>query len=424
MTVTSGFFDSVTGDRTYNASQFTSIFDGVIIDGIFQNFGGAWAVTPSSGLSVSVASGRAWFLKTWTLNDSAAVLTHDAADVILNRIDIVALEIDLRVGVRANKLTIVKGTPGSVPVPPTLLSDADHAQYPLAQVSIPANLTTITAGHITNKRGTTDCPWAAGLINAMNIHDATELTILDTADEFAVLDASASYILKKMTWSTIRQDILTDLAPMYVDADGYVWTGQVWTYVSGTSFSVPGNQTALYTPGLKIKCTNASVTKYFYVVSSAYTSYTTVTITGGSDYTLSSGAISDGVFSRSDYPKGFPLWMNYTPSFTGFSSIPTAESRFSVVGRLCTVTHYETANGTSNSTAFTVSAPIKCASVGNAYFVTNSVVVFDNGVGLTTSGRVLIAPGGTTFSLYKDPLGNVFTASNGKRASFTMSYEI
>ena len=44
MSVTSGFFNSLNGDRRYNAEQMSSIFDGIINDGIFANIGTAFGV--------------------------------------------------------------------------------------------------------------------------------------------------------------------------------------------------------------------------------------------------------------------------------------------------------------------------------------------------------------------------------------------
>ena len=36
MAVTSGFFNSVNHDRLYDAEQLSSIFDGIIIDGVMK----------------------------------------------------------------------------------------------------------------------------------------------------------------------------------------------------------------------------------------------------------------------------------------------------------------------------------------------------------------------------------------------------
>ena len=111
MAVTYGFYNSVSGDRKYDARQMASIFDGVIVDGVYQSIGTALIVTASSGLQVSVGIGRAWFNHTWTLNDAVLPLTLAPADVVLSRIDAVILEVDSRDAARSNSIRVVTGTP-------------------------------------------------------------------------------------------------------------------------------------------------------------------------------------------------------------------------------------------------------------------------------------------------------------------------
>ena len=51
MSVSSGFFNSLNGDRKYNAEQMSAIFDGLIIDGVFASIGTAFAVKAAGGLN-------------------------------------------------------------------------------------------------------------------------------------------------------------------------------------------------------------------------------------------------------------------------------------------------------------------------------------------------------------------------------------
>ena len=162
MTLSYGFYNSVATDRTYDALQMGKIMDGVIEDGVFPSIGDKLMVVPFSGMQITVGEGRAWFDHTWTLNDADYNLTHDAADATYSRIDIVAIEINSELAVRANSLKIIKGTPASVPVAPTLTNTSTIHQYPLAYVTIPKNTTTITADMISNKVGTVLCPYVSG----------------------------------------------------------------------------------------------------------------------------------------------------------------------------------------------------------------------------------------------------------------------
>lgn len=127
MAVTYGFYNSSNGDRKYNAIQMSSIFDGLIKDGIFMSIGTSMMVVATGeGMMLNVGIGRAWFDHTWTLNDAPLPLTPDQSEILMNRIDMVVLDVDQREAVRANDIIIVKGTPSSNPVAPSLIFDAEY----------------------------------------------------------------------------------------------------------------------------------------------------------------------------------------------------------------------------------------------------------------------------------------------------------
>ena len=169
MSFTFGFYNSLNGDRKYNATQMAKIFDGIINDGILMSVGSNFVVTASSGMNVNVGTGRAWFNHTWSLNDTILVLTVDAAEIVLNRIDTVVLEIDARSGSRANSIKIIKGKPASSPVPATLSNADELHQYPLAYIYVASGVTEIITANITNKVGTADTPFATGVMATVTI---------------------------------------------------------------------------------------------------------------------------------------------------------------------------------------------------------------------------------------------------------------
>lgn len=173
MSVTSGFFNSLSGDRKYDAIQISSMFDGLITDGIYNGYLESFMVTASSPASmvVTVGEGRCWFNHTWTLNDAPLPLTLDVGDVVLNRIDTIVIDVDSTDTVRACTIKVVKGTPSSQAVRPTLENTETHHQYPLCDISVPAGATTITQSNITNRRGTSDCPFAATLMESVSVDD-------------------------------------------------------------------------------------------------------------------------------------------------------------------------------------------------------------------------------------------------------------
>lgn len=169
MSVTSGFFNSLNGDRRYNAEQMSSIFDGIINDGIFANIGTAFGVRADVGNAITVGIGRAWFNSTWLLNDAVLPITADASEVLLDRHDAVVIEIDHSDSVRAGSIKIVKGTPSSIPQRPTMVSTMDVHQYPLAYIYRKAGASGIVQADITSMIGTGSCPYITGILQVLGI---------------------------------------------------------------------------------------------------------------------------------------------------------------------------------------------------------------------------------------------------------------
>lgn len=163
-----GFYNAVDHDRLYDAIQMGKMFDGLINDGVFATIDDYFQVKASEGMQVYVRPGRAWFNHTWNRLDVDYFLTLDPAEVILKRIDAVVLEVDESVGVRENSLKVVKGTPASSPVKPTLIKTNEVHQYPLAYISVGADVSAITQDVIQNAVGTSECPFVTGIIETID----------------------------------------------------------------------------------------------------------------------------------------------------------------------------------------------------------------------------------------------------------------
>lgn len=169
LSVTSGFFNSLNGDRKYNAEQMSSIFDGIINDGVFANIGTAFQVKAGSGNSVTVGIGRCWFNSTWLLNDSILTLALDNAELLLNRYDAIVFEMDHSDSVRSGSIKVVKGTAASDPKKPTMINELLKHQHPIAFVYRPAGSSGISQANITNVVGTSDCPYITGILKTVSI---------------------------------------------------------------------------------------------------------------------------------------------------------------------------------------------------------------------------------------------------------------
>jgi hypothetical protein len=166
MSVKYGFYNSVANDRQYNAEDMSSIFTGIITDGVFQNIGTALIVAVNSGMVVNIGIGRCWFNNTWTNNDAIYPIALDTAEVVLNRIDSVVIEIDG--SLRINSFKIIQGTPATTPVAPTLTNAGLIHQYALANIYVGAGVSEIIAANITNKVGTESCPFITGILQTLD----------------------------------------------------------------------------------------------------------------------------------------------------------------------------------------------------------------------------------------------------------------
>ncbi|MDO4292057.1 MAG: hypothetical protein Q4C65_02390 [Eubacteriales bacterium] len=171
MSVTSGFFNSLSGDRKYDARQMSQLFDGLINDGIFESIGDCFAVKSVSDLNLTVGTGRAWFNHTWTYNDAILPLAANSADLLLDRIDAVVIEVNDSDGVRQNSIKIVEGVAASSPVNPVLSNSGKIFQHALAYIYRKAGSNAIRQADITNKIGTDETPFVTGILRVTSLDE-------------------------------------------------------------------------------------------------------------------------------------------------------------------------------------------------------------------------------------------------------------
>lgn len=169
MAFTYGFYNSLNGDRKYNAEQISAIFDGLIADGVYDTIGDMFAVRPGSGMQVTVGTGRAWFNHTWNDNDSVLPLFVEAADITLDRYDTVVLEVNAGINVRTNSIKIVTGTAATEPAKPELVDTDDIHQHPLAYIRVKGGASAIDSTMIQVVVGTSECPYVTGIIETASI---------------------------------------------------------------------------------------------------------------------------------------------------------------------------------------------------------------------------------------------------------------
>lgn len=169
MSVTSGFFNSLNGDRRYTAEQFSELMDGLINDGVFANIGSAFAVNAATGNGITIGIGRAWFNGTWLYNDAVLPMNVRAAEALVDRIDALVIEINRSDAVRAGNIMFVYGEPSSTPVRPTLTNTDEIHQYPLAYIYRSAGATSVSQADIENMVGTSACPFVTGILEVVDV---------------------------------------------------------------------------------------------------------------------------------------------------------------------------------------------------------------------------------------------------------------
>lgn len=249
MSVSSGFFNSLNGDRKYNAAQMSAIFDGLIIDGVFASIGTAFAVKAAGGLTVNVGIGKAWFDHTWTVNDSILPMTAPEAEVLLDRIDAVVLEVNGTESVRENTIKFVKGNPSSAPSRPTLTNEGNVHQYPLCYIYRKYGTAVINQADITPMVGTESTPFVTGILQIISLDELlgkwqdeldrfTDARSKEVDDWIAQEESDFTAWFNKMKADLQQEQTVLDQWIASEQADFLAWYNQMKDQLSG---DVAGN---------------------------------------------------------------------------------------------------------------------------------------------------------------------------------------
>lgn len=167
MAITSGFFNSVNGDRKYTAEQIGNYFEGLIRNGVFKEIGDGLKVQAGSGMNITVGTGRAFINCHWVKNSAVLTLPIAAADAQYDRIDAVKLRLDSSESARKIDIIVDTGTPNSGGKSP--VRSGNVYELTIAHVKVSAAATSIKQSDITDYRSTQYCGWADILVDHPNI---------------------------------------------------------------------------------------------------------------------------------------------------------------------------------------------------------------------------------------------------------------
>lgn len=327
MSVSSGFFNSLNGDRKYNAAQMSAIFDGLIIDGVFASIGTAFAVKAAGGLTVNVGIGKAWFDHTWTVNDSILPMTAPEAEVLLDRIDAVVLEVNGMESVRNNTIKFIKGNPSSAPSRPTLTNEGNVHQYPLCYIYRKYGTAVINQADITPMVGTESTPFVTGILQTISLDELlgkwqdeldrfTDARSKEVDDWIAQEESDFTAWFNKMKADLQQEQTVLDQWIASEQADFLAWYNQMKDQLSG---DVAGN--------LQLKIDKEEVKRILLV------GFEDGTKEFSDDGTVITSTASDGRTLTKTFSDGFLTMTNVLKSAAG-AEVARAVKTFDSDGKL------------------------------------------------------------------------------------------
>lgn len=181
----SGFFNSVKGDRKYNADFFAEYFASFIGNGVFPNPStNLQVLSANNGYNITVKTGKGWINGYYYCNTTDYNILLDVADGVLNRIDRVVLRFNTIS--RDITLQVKEGTFTSSPVAPSLQRDADMYELGLADIYIKAGAISITQADITDLRLNKNM---CGIVHG----------VVDQVDTMTIYETYTKYLNQKLS---------------------------------------------------------------------------------------------------------------------------------------------------------------------------------------------------------------------------------
>lgn len=191
----SGFFDSMDGDRKYNAAYWAWYFAQFIGNGVYANPATCLQVRATAGLTVQLQPG-ACFINGYAASSDGTdfiALDHGGSQA---RIDRIVIRLDF--AKRDVYPMLIKGTAAASPSPPDIVRDGSVYDLGIATITVPANATAITQANIEDTRPYSEiCGFVAGIIKQ-----------IDTTDLFAQY---------KEEWNNFINDFIADDDRIYIN---------------------------------------------------------------------------------------------------------------------------------------------------------------------------------------------------------------
>lgn len=298
MAITYGYFNSVEGDRTYDADQMSEYFDGLVSNGVYESVGGALQVKAVSGggMEVNVQTGRAIVNNKWVKNNSILTLPITGAHVTLNRWTAVVVRLEYTN--RLITITTKDGANASNPTKPAMQDDATAKELCLAYIYVKANATAIFQADITDQRPSSLCGWVTGLIQQV---DTSELFL-------QYQDAYESMVETMVDWQAEMRSEFED------------WLGTLTSQLNVNTYIQEYKKRVVVASGVS-NVVALDMTGYTYEASDIiFVFINGLNGTAGVDYTLSTSGAMPTITTEAD-ASGTEIVVRVLKSKIGFSTL-------------------------------------------------------------------------------------------------------
>jgi hypothetical protein len=223
---------------------------------------------------------------------------------------------------------------------------------------------------LTNKTLTTP-------IIASFYQDAGKTKLMTTpntaSDTLAAIAATQTLTNKTLTSPVLQGDV-----------SGWTADTDTWVYVSASTFKISGkNVTSKFIAGTRLRFKQGGAYKYAVVISSAFSTNTTVTIAVNTDYTVDNAVITDNYYSYESCPQGYPDWFAFTPAWANLTEgSATNVGAYSLIGKTLTFrAKIVFAANTSVDGSVTLTLPVTINTAYTSNCTVGEVTIVDSGVG-------------------------------------------
>ncbi len=266
--------------KAYSSDVIAKILAKYFRNGVYLDVATSFQVVTASGMTVKVHPGYANLNGRQVYEEAERVLTVQAADANLDRIDSVVLRLNLLPAALSIDLYVVQGTAAASPVAPQLTRNASLWELGLANLFIAKGTSGITQERITDTRlDSARCGAVATVIadtdtSAYYAQIAADLAAFRTGREadfdawFASIrstlgsDAAGSLLAQIQELDARKQALLTSASPLSVSLGG---TGAntkstALKNLGGSRLAAAGSATGIANITIPAGSNNASVT--------------------------------------------------------------------------------------------------------------------------------------------------------------------